>query len=68
MLKLERVTKVKMLFLVVVFVLKFDLFKISAAILEKGLLIHSWCMSSKNVFFLSSYTMNELSDRDVFIS
>ena len=39
MLKLGRVTKVTMLFLVLVFVFNFDLFKFSAAILEKGLLI-----------------------------
>ena len=38
MLKLGRVTKLKMLFLVLVFVFNFDLFKFSAAILEKGLL------------------------------
>ena len=38
MLKLGRFTKVKMLFLVLVFVFNFDLFKFSAAILEKGLL------------------------------
>ena len=38
MLKLGRVTKVKVLFLVVVFAFHFDLFKFSAAILEKGLL------------------------------
>ena len=38
MLKLGRVTKVKLLFLVLVFVFNFDLFKRSAAILEKGLL------------------------------
>ena len=37
MLKHGRVIKVKMLFLVLVFVFNFDLFKISAAILEKGL-------------------------------
>ena len=37
MLKLGRVTKVKVLFLVLVFVFNFDLFKFSAAILEKGL-------------------------------
>ena len=36
--KLGRVTKVKVLFLVLVFVFKFDLFKFLAAILEKGLL------------------------------
>ena len=38
MLKLGRVTKFKMLFLVLVFVSNFDLFKFLAAILEKGLL------------------------------
>ena len=38
MLKLSRVTKVKVLFLVLVFVFNFELFKFSAAILEKGLL------------------------------
>ena len=38
MLKLSRITKVKVLFLVLVFVFNFDLFKFSAAILEKGLL------------------------------
>ena len=38
MLKLGRVTKFKMPFLVLVFVFNFDLFKFSAAILEKGLL------------------------------
>ena len=38
MLKLGRVTKLKVLFLVLVFVFNFDLFKFSAAILEKGLL------------------------------
>ena len=39
MLKLGRVTKFKMLILVLVFVSHFDLFKFSAAILEKGLLL-----------------------------
>ena len=37
-LKLCRVTKVKVLFLVLVYVFNFDLFEFSAAILEKGLL------------------------------
>ena len=37
MLKLGRVTKVKMLFLVLVLVFNFNLFKFSAAIFEKGL-------------------------------
>ena len=40
MLKLGWVTKVKVLFLVLVFAFHFDLFKFSAAILEKGLLSH----------------------------
>ena len=39
MLKLGRVTKVKVLFLVLVFVFNFDLLKFSVAILEKGLLV-----------------------------
>ena len=39
MLKRGRVTQFKMLFLVLVFVFNFGLFKFSAAILEKGLLI-----------------------------
>ena len=38
MLKLGRVTKVKVLFLVLVYAFNFDLFEFSAAILEKGLL------------------------------
>ena len=41
MLKLDRVTKFKMLFLVLVFVFNFDVPKFSAAILEKGLLPRS---------------------------
>ena len=39
MLKLCRVTKVKVLFLALVYVFNFHLFKFSAAILEKGLLL-----------------------------
>ena len=39
MLKLGRVTKGKVLYLVLVFVFNFDLFKFSATILEKGLLM-----------------------------
>ena len=45
MLKLGRFTKVKVLFLVLVFVFNFDLFKFSAAILEKGLFMHSVIIS-----------------------
>ena len=37
MLKLCRFSKVKVLFLVLVYVFDFDLFEFSAAILEKGL-------------------------------
>ena len=36
--KLCRVTKVKVLFLILVYVFNFNLFEFSAAILEKGLL------------------------------
>ena len=43
MLKLGRVTKVKVLFLALGIVFNFDLFKCSAAILEKGLLIDALC-------------------------
>ena len=39
MLKLCKVTKVKVLFLVLVYVFNFNLFEFSAAILEKGLLV-----------------------------
>ena len=38
MLKLCRVTKVKVFFLVLVYIFNFDLFEFLAAILEKGLL------------------------------
>ena len=64
MLKLGRFTKVKVLFLVLVFVFNFDLFKFSAAILEKGLLnALSICENMKYThvntneitFFLVSY-------------
>ena len=43
MLKLCRVTKLKVFFLVLVYVFNFDLFEISAAILEKGLLGRVTC-------------------------
>ena len=46
MLKLGRVTKVKVLFQVLVYILNFNLFEFSAAILEKGVLSHgnfSYC-------------------------
>ena len=46
MLKLDRVTKVKMLFLVLVFVFNFDVPKFSAAILEKGLFV-ALCLNRK---------------------
>ena len=47
MLKLGRVTNVKVPFLVLVFVFNFNLFKFSSAILEKGLLVA--CSSSAKV-------------------
>ena len=46
MLKLCRVTKVKVLFLLLVYIFNFNLFEFPAAILEKGLLILGmafWC-------------------------
>ena len=54
MLKLGRATKVKVLFLVLIFVFNFDLFKFSAAILEKGLLltqIQQEAISQKEIVF-----------------
>ena len=48
MLKLCIVTKVKMFFLVLVYVFNFDLFKFSAAILEKGLLKKNTCRGSRS--------------------
>ena len=53
MLKLGRVTKFKILFLVLVFVFNFDLFKFSAAILEKGLLPSPGGL--KTTFFFSVF-------------
>ena len=49
MLKSGRVTKVKVFFLVLVFVFNFDLFKFSAAILKKGLL------NTKFIFDMSAF-------------
>ena len=50
MLKLYRVTKVKVLFLVIVYVFNFNLFKFSAVILEKGLFPRVF-----SLLFLSDY-------------
>ena len=44
MLKLDRVTKVKVFFLVLVYVFNFDLFEFSVAILEKALLMNFYCV------------------------
>ena len=53
MLKLCRVTKVKVLFLVLVYVFNFNLFEFSAAILEKGLLEgHKFDSCQENLAFL----------------
>ena len=43
---LDRVTKVKVLYLVLVYVFNFNLFEFSAAILEKGLL---WNTNPENI-------------------
>ena len=51
MLKLGRVTQFKMLFLVLVFVFNFDLFKFSAAILEKGLFLRIPQLEIQNNFY-----------------
>ena len=59
MLKLGRFTKVKVLFLVLVFVFNFDLFKFSAAILEKGLLA-----PGKRVGWLSLKKLASVTRRD----
>ena len=42
MLKLCRITKLKVFFPVLVYVFNFDLFEFSAAILEKGLLLYRY--------------------------
>ena len=51
MLKLCRVTKVKVLFPVLVYVFNFDLFKFSAAILEKGLYNRTEVLSKLIIVF-----------------
>ena len=50
MLKLCRITKLKVFFPVLVYVFNFDLFEFSAAILEKGLLCLYRCTISKRLF------------------
>ena len=49
MLKLCRVTEVKVIFLVLVYVFNFNLFEFSAAILEKGLLIGPFMSKRREV-------------------
>ena len=56
MLKLGRVTKVKVLFLVLVFIFNFDLFKFSAATLEKGLFILKLDRNTVHVFYFLNTT------------
>ena len=60
MLKLYRVTKVKVLFLVLVYVFNFILFEFSAAILEKGLFIGAMSIRllkrSHNPFLVSVFS------------
>ena len=55
MLKLGRVTKVKVLFLVLVYVFNFDLFEFSAAILEKGLLALYIGMPLEVTYLINGY-------------
>ena len=62
MLKLGRVTKVKVLFLVLVFIFNFDLFKFSAAILEKGLLSFVHFLNFILLFFYSYTRLNHVCD------
>ena len=50
--KLCRVTKVKVLFLVLVYVFNFNLFEFSAAILEKGLFLEHKLAASLSFFLL----------------
>ena len=53
MLKLYRVTRLKVFFLVLVYVFNFNLFECSAAILEKGLIkghCHGNLAAAKNLF------------------
>ena len=55
MLKFWRVTKVKVFFLVLVYVFNFNVFEFSAAILEKGLLniLQRWvCISEVLCFYI----------------
>ena len=56
MLKLCRITNVKVFFLLLVYVFNFDLFKFSAAILEKGLLENARVKRLSNVIFSFSRT------------
>ena len=57
MLKLGRVTKEKVFFLVLVYVFNIDLFEFSAAILEKGLLTLRMNKTSKTWVSVCSYLM-----------
>ena len=60
MLKLDRVTKFKMLFLVLVFVFNFDVPKFSAAILEKGLFSNYYHVHCLQVSFVYNYNVAHL--------
>ena len=59
MLKLGRVTKFKVLFVVLVFVFNFDLFKCSDAVLEKGLLFITFFFKAL-AFFNSLRSLSRL--------
>ena len=57
MLKLCRVTKVKVLFLVLVYVFNFNLFEFSAAILEKCLLVTQPYPEKRNASFSNRHLL-----------
>ena len=80
MLKLCGVAKVKMFFLVLVYVLNFYLFELSTAVLEKGLLSPRYCLlgaeesdlevpsvsfDSVSVLFFSDFLMRSASNLDL---
>ena len=69
MLKLCRVTKVRVFFLVLVYVFNFDLSEFSAAILEKGLLLNK--RPIPNLFNIkagqSSLFSHVINNKDIFL-
>ena len=69
MLKLCRVTKVKVLFLVLVYVFNFNLFEFSPAILERGLLksfLQNGCISFFGKILIFSQDLTKSLHMDLF--